>query len=703
MMASVEEWKCLDHMGLPMYSISTGGRVKNDGTKHILKGRKMDGIRYHRLKKIDGTYIKTTSEELMKIFDTSSEILSDEHDKTQWRFLDIIDLPNYSLSTDGKLKNVVNDTILKGRKKQGGLFFLLKKLDGEVINTTIDKLMKLFDTPKDNKVKLEGEQWKSLNSIGLSKYAVSTYNHVRNDDSKRLLKGRKGGSYFRLLNDDGTHIKITIEELIKVFDESNIVEDEVKSEEVEEEEEEIKSEDEPIETWKSLDFLSFSKYEVSDQQHVRNVQTRDNLAGSMRCGRKKYFLTNDRGKQVRKARYNLMKYAFDGIEEDKTVDHINRIPDDDRLSNLRYATKSEQAFNRRTPTRRKKVIQQFKDGIKTRTFVNCEEAVKSVNGNRFSILNACYKEIKYKGYEWCYVENIDLPDEIWKDGTERFPEISSFLVSNLGRIRRKSGTTIGCKYDSGHLYVYLLHIDGSSRHKQVNRLICGVFSDGRIDDLQVNHIDGNKENNKFSNLEYATGPDNIKHALDTGLMNTRIPVCQYSMSNEFITEFISMKKAYDETGVHASNIASACKGKIVISAGGYIWKYTDSAKAKKPIARSRSSPVNQIDEHGNIIATFSSISKAASTLTISATGISHVCHGHQQTSGGCYFRFVNREDENRSKLVSKPLHQLTLDGKFIDKFPSVSVAALKLNMDEGGISRACRLSRVYKNFRFKYI
>ncbi len=51
---------------------------------------------------------------------------------------------------------------------------------------------------------------------------------------------------------------------------------------------------------------------------------------------------------------------------------------------------------------------------------------------------------------------------------------------------------------------------------QVHRLVLEAFNPIKNSDkLQVNHIDGNKDNNKLENLEWCDGSYNMKHSYDT--------------------------------------------------------------------------------------------------------------------------------------------------------------------------------------------
>ena len=87
-----------------------------------------------------------------------------------------------------------------------------------------------------------------------------------------------------------------------------------------------------------------------------------------------------------------------------------------------------------------------------------------------------------------------------------------YLVSDEGFVLNKQQTkklkpSINPK---GYQMVNLL-INGQRKGISVHILVARAFCDGYKKGLTVNHIDGNKLNNKATNLEWITNEDNIKH------------------------------------------------------------------------------------------------------------------------------------------------------------------------------------------------
>lgn len=62
---------------------------------------------------------------------------------------------------------------------------------------------------------------------------------------------------------------------------------------------------------------------------------------------------------------------------------------------------------------------------------------------------------------------------------------------------------------------------GKCRTLTVHRLVAKAFLKNPNKYVQVNHIDGNKQNNNVSNLEWTSRSGNMKHAYETGLIDKK--------------------------------------------------------------------------------------------------------------------------------------------------------------------------------------
>lgn len=87
--------------------------------------------------------------------------------------------------------------------------------------------------------------------------------------------------------------------------------------------------------------------------------------------------------------------------------------------------------------------------------------------------------------------------------------------------------------NGGYLQV-TLSIDRKPKRFKVHRLVAMLFLEENIyNKPTVNHIDGVKNNNHYSNLEWATIKENNQHAIDTGLRNASESNKRRWLDNDF--------------------------------------------------------------------------------------------------------------------------------------------------------------------------
>lgn len=113
-----------------------------------------------------------------------------------------------------------------------------------------------------------------------------------------------------------------------------------------------------------------------------------------------------------------------------------------------------------------------------------------------------------------------MQKEVWKP----IKGYENYEISSNGRVRNsKTGRTLKQgKNNSGYFQVTLCK-NGKPKTFSVHRLVAYCYVQGY--DETVNHIDGNKTNNYFTNLEWVSNAENQKHAWENGLYDGRKRMC----------------------------------------------------------------------------------------------------------------------------------------------------------------------------------
>lgn len=158
-----------------------------------------------------------------------------------------------------------------------------------------------------------------------------------------------------------------------------------------------------------------------------------------------------------------------------------------------------------------------------------------------------------------------------------------YEVFTSGKIRGPRGKFL--KLYIGNSGYYQVNIKNNYKQKTflVHRVVACTFIPNPENLLEVNHKDGNKQNNNVSNLEWVSRSTNIKHGIDNGLIPKSMvgrvgikhwrskPIIMISQDNE-IREFESAGDAQRKTGYSAKTIYDAISGRLK-TYKGYVWKY----------------------------------------------------------------------------------------------------------------------------------
>ena len=137
-------------------------------------------------------------------------------------------------------------------------------------------------------------------------------------------------------------------------------------------------------------------------------------------------------------------------------------------------------------------------------------------------------------------------------------EPTQYTIDVLGRVYSNISNRYlkPFKNPQGYLLVDIHH-NHKSYYRQVHRLVAQAFIPNPDNLSDVNHKDGNKENNCDFNLEWMTRKENVRHAWDTGLVKPRYG--ENNPANVYSEEQIHRVCSYLECPImHNYEIAQLC-------------------------------------------------------------------------------------------------------------------------------------------------
>lgn len=262
-------------------------------------------------------------------------------------------------------------------------------------------------------------------------------------------------------------------------------------------------------------------------------------------------------------------------------------------------------------------------------------------------------ETNLKGID--FMDNYIINKEVWKDvkGYEGYYQVSNFgrvksvprIITYVdGRVWNYNGKMLSTRLNRDGYPCLGLVKDTEQKHVRVHRLVAEAFIDNPHEYLEVNHIDEDKANNHYTNLEWCTRKYNMNHG--TGmkrshshpnaikrLEDSKVPIVGINIKTEDEIRFESVNAA-GRSGFPRRNVNAAITGSDK-SCRGYVWlredEYTEELKQEK--LKPFRIKIKQLDDEGNLINVFDEINQAGKFIGVHPSNISRAISNNRKCKG----------------------------------------------------------------------
>lgn len=146
------------------------------------------------------------------------------------------------------------------------------------------------------------------------------------------------------------------------------------------------------------------------------------------------------------------------------------------------------------------------------------------------------------------------------------------IIKHGNGVSRLNGRILKHRINEHGYHMVALYKNGSAKNMKVHRLVADAFLEKDPNRFEINHKDGDKSNNKLSNLEWCTRKENIRHSIEHGLRKP--PTNKRAVRRSDGVVFESISDAARELNTSSGHICDALRG-VIKTANGYSFEYVD--------------------------------------------------------------------------------------------------------------------------------
>ena len=158
------------------------------------------------------------------------------------------------------------------------------------------------------------------------------------------------------------------------------------------------------------------------------------------------------------------------------------------------------------------------------------------------------------------IDTMKDANVIWSDVSD-YEDL--YEVSNQGDVRRKGKTKcLKPVTTSGGYQQVTLSRNNIRVSRFIHRLVATAFVDGDTS-LSVNHIDGNKQNNCFKNLEWITKAENTALIWHTPQRTRKISLELYPIIQQLRSEGLTQVQLAEQFNCSRTMIRFICSKKLL--------------------------------------------------------------------------------------------------------------------------------------------